>query len=176
MSENRIEAVVGLFQDAESANRATTEMRLQNVEFQHVSENALNAANQMPEIVYDPVENVKTNDVMGGILKGGAIGAGSGLLFIGVPVLNIAAPITGAIAGGWIGGVAAIDEAIRGIELPDQQTYQQLLAEGKSLVVIFANESDRMEYAKQLKILGAIEVNQHPPVLEASFHDRQTQA
>ena len=173
--ENRIEAVVGVFQDAKSANRATAEMRRQNVAFQRVSRRDPTASNQMPEIVYDQVEDVEDTDVMGGILKGGAIGAGSGLLFIGVPGLNIAAPIFGSIAGGWIGGVAAVDEAIRGIELPDLESYRKLLAEGKSFVVVSGKESERLEYAKQLERLGATKVHQHPPVLEASFHHRKPQ-
>ncbi len=168
-----IEAVVGVFQDSEAASRAATEMRRQNVPLHRVSQRDASAEHEMPAIIYDEVEEVSGADVTGGILKGGAIGAGSGLLLIAVPGLNIAAPIFGAIAGAWIGGVASIDEAVRGIGLPALETYQQLLAEGRSFVVIAANESLRLEYAKQLENLGAIQVHQHPPALEASFHHRE---
>ena len=170
-----IEAVIGIFENSELANRAATELKRQNVAIQRVSRRDPSAANEMPEIIYDEVDDVANADVMNGILKGGAIGAGSGLLFFGVPGLNIAAPIFGAMAGGWIGGIAAVDEAIRGIELPDQQKYQDLLSEGKSFIVISANEAERLQYANQLEKIGATEVNQHPPVREASFHERRLQ-
>lgn len=170
------EAVVGVFENSDSAKRAAIELRRQNVVIQRVSCRDPLADNEMPEIIYDQVEDVEGTDVMGGVLKGGAIGAGSGLLFMGVPGLNVAAPIFGAMAGAWIGGVAAVDEAIRGIELPDKRSYQNLLSEGKSFVVISASESERLEYAKQLEKIGAIRINQHPPVLEASFHKRESHA
>ena len=121
----------------------------------------------MPDIVYDDIEDLDMADTTKGMLTGGAIGAGSGLLLIGIPGLNIAAPIIGGIVGAWIGGIAGIDEAVRGIELPDQDDYKRMLAQGKSFVVIAGDEATRIEYGNKMQKLGALEVHQHPPVLQA---------
>lgn len=169
-NKEKVEAVVGVFDDTATANRAASELQNSDVELHRVSLKDPTAQNKMPEIFYDKVDEVAENDVARGALKGGAIGAGSGLLFIGVPGLNIAAPIVGFLAGAWIGGIAGIDEAWRAVRLPDPVDYYKMLAEGKSFVVIAADEPERIKFAAELEKLGATEIHQHPPVLEASFH------
>jgi hypothetical protein len=166
----KLEAVVGVFRDLSLANRAVTQLRGSDIELHRVSRKDPTAKDEMPEIYYDTVNEVRDDDIVRGVVKGGAIGAGSGLLFIGVPGFNVAAPIFGALAGAWIGALAGIDEAWRGVELPDPIDYSRLLAEGKSFVVISADQATRIKYAAELEKLGATEVHQHPPVLEASFH------
>jgi hypothetical protein len=142
------EAVVGVFENSDSAKRAAIELRRQNFVIQRDSCRDLLSDNEMPEIIYDQVDDVVGADALCGVLKGGAIGGGSRLLITGVPGLNVAAPLVGAIAGAWIGDAAAVDEAIRGIELPDKRSYQNLHSDGKSFVVISASVSEQLEYAK----------------------------
>lgn len=168
--DQRLEAVVGVFDDASLANRAASQLQESAGELHRVSRKDPSAENEMPDIFYDKVDHVTADDVMHGAMKGGAIGAGSGLLFIGVPGLNVAAPIFGALAGAWIGGIAGINEAWRAVELPNPVDYSKLLSKGKSFVVIAADEQTRIKCASELKKMGATEVNQHPPVLEGSFH------
>lgn len=165
-----LEAVVGIFDDAEAALRAARELDGTGFELHRVSKKDPDAEKELPEIWYDHVEKLSEEDVSLGVLKGSLIGTGSGLLFIGVPGLNIAAPIAGALVGAWIGAIAGIDETERGIKLPDLLDYNKQLAAGKSFVVITADENKRIELAAKLEQLGAVEVNQHPPVQEASFH------
>lgn len=161
-----IEAVVGVFNSPDDASRVAASLRGPELKLQRVSRNDPAATDDMPTIVYDDIEQVETKDMTNGILQGGAIGAGSGLLLLGVPGLNIAAPIAGALVGMFIGGVAGIDEAIRGIELPNESDYQRMLVAGKSFVVIARDESARIDLANKMSELGAEEVHQHPPVLQ----------
>jgi len=161
-----VEAVIGIFETPEDANRAAASMRGPEMELQRVSRRNPTATDEMPNVVYDSIEEVSNNNVAKGVLQGGAIGAGSGLLLLGVPVLNLLAPFAGALAGAFIGGVAGIDEANRGIELPNQEDYRRMIAEGKSIIVINGTESERIKLENQMKGLGAIETHQHPPVLQ----------
>ncbi|MFT5304402.1 MAG: hypothetical protein ACI87E_004627 [Mariniblastus sp.] len=161
-----IEAVVGVFSSSDDASRVAASLRGPELKLQRVSRNDPAATDDMPAIVYDDIEQIETKDMTKGLLQGGAIGAGSGLLLLGVPGLNIAAPIAGALTGMFIGGVAGIDEANRGVNLPDKSDYQRMLAEGKSFVVIAGDESIRIDLANKMSELGAEEVHQHPPVLQ----------
>ena len=86
-----------------------------------------------------------------------------------IPGFNIAAPIAGALAGAWIGGVAAIDETDRRIQLPDRTTYQKMLNDGKALIVICGDRKTRQEYEWKFDELGATTVFQHPPIYDAGF-------
>ncbi len=162
-----IEAVVGVFDDPRDSSRVAASLRSPQLQVQRISRNDPIAAGDMPQLVYDNVEEIGPEDAVHGLLAGGAIGAGSGLLFLGVPGLNVAAPVVGLLAGAWIGGVAGIDETARGIALPNADDYRQMLADGKSFVVIAGDESQRIECEKQMWVLGALQVHQHPPVLQA---------
>lgn len=162
-----IEAVVGIFADQVEASRVAASIRGPELKLQRVSRSNPAATDDMPEIIYDEIEEVPTNTVVKGMVQGGAIGAGTGLLVMGVPVLNIFAPIGAALAGAFIGGVAGVDESQRGIELPNKEGYQQALADGKSIIVIAGTAAERLKYENQMKELGAIETHQHPPVRHA---------
>ncbi len=160
-------AVVGVFGTHQEANRVATALASAGLNLQRVSRRDPTVSGDMPDIFYDDITAITTQPFINGMLQGGAIGAGSGLLLLGVPGLNILAPIAGALAGIFIGGVAGIDEANRGIELPNQVDYQRMLASGQSFVVISGDEATRIKYGNQMMELGALAIHQHPPVLEA---------
>lgn len=165
-SNQPLEAVVGVFESQELATQAAASLDGPDLNVKRVSRVDGKGTEELSQIVYDDVDNVGAADTAKGMLTGGAIGAGSGLLLLGVPGLNVVAPIVGTLAGAWIGGIAGIDEANRSAELPNQEDYRTMLAEGKSFVVIAGDESSRIGYGYQLKEMGALEVHQHPPVLE----------
>jgi hypothetical protein len=162
-----IEAVVAVFEDATVANRAAAAMQHQDLVVHRVSRRDPKSENELPQIAYDPIQEIEIKEGVDGMLKGGAIGAGSGLLLLGIPGLNIAAPFVGAIVGAWIGNIAQVDEANRAAKLPNQEDYRRMLATGKSFVVIPGDEATRIEAGNKLKELGAQEIWQHPPVLHA---------
>jgi hypothetical protein len=159
-----IEAVVGVFADQTEASRVAASIRTPDLDLQRVSRRNPTATDAMPDLVYDQIEEVSSLDVAAGVVQGGAIGAGSGLLLLGVPVINVFAPIAGALAGAFIGGVAGVDEAKRGIRLPNLEDYQRKLAAGKSIIVISGDEATRQECENKMNELGAEETFQHPPV------------
>ncbi|QEG24668.1 hypothetical protein [Mariniblastus fucicola] len=165
--EDALEVVVGVFNSHEQASRAAASVRDPDLKVQRVSRTDPTAPNEMPEIVYDDIEEVSSNEIANGAMIGGAIGAGSGLLLFAIPGLNVAAPIAGALAGAWIGSVAGIDEASRGIELPNQIDYRKMLAQGKSFVVVAGDEKARSKCGMQMVELGAEDVHQHPPIAHA---------
>ena len=166
-AEGPVEAVVAVFDSPDDARRAATAIKVPGLDIHSVSRTESGMDDALPAIAYDKIDDASSGDVTKGALEGGAIGAGSGLLLMGIPGLNVIAPVAGAIAGAWIGAVAGLDEANRAVELPDAENYRTMLAEGKSFVVIAGDEEARLEYANALKDQGAIEVHQHPPVLHA---------
>lgn len=164
VDQDKLEVVIGVFDSHENASRVAASLRGPDMKVQKVSRTDPGAPDQMPEIVYDEIEDINSASIANGALLGGAIGAGSGLLLLAVPVLNVAAPIAGAVAGAWIGAVAGIDEANRGIMLPNQEDYRQMLAQGKSFVVIAGDEAKRAKYENLMVELGAKDTHQHPPI------------
>ena len=173
--DQALAAVVGVFGTHQEATRVAAALAEAGLNLQRVSRRDPTVSSEMPDIFYDDITSITTQPVINGMLQGGAIGAGSGLLLLGVPGLNILAPIAGALAGIFIGGVAGIDEANRGIELPNQVDYQRMLAAGQSFVVISGDEATRIKYGNQLMELGALAIHQHPPVLEAIRTSVQSQ-
>lgn len=165
-----LEVVVGVFPTAEDSSRVAASLRGPDIKLQRVSIEDPAVPGKMPQMFFDDIEDVELSDVNKGMLTGAAIGLGAGLL-VGIPTGAIgfvaAAPLAGLLAGGWIGGVAGVDEAQRGIELPNPVDYQQMLSDGKSVVVIAGDEQTRMDYGLQMMQLGAEEVYQHPPIHHA---------
>jgi hypothetical protein len=166
--EQKLEVAIGVFDTHEDASRVAASLRGPEMKVQKISRADPATPDSMPEIVYDEIEEVSTGNIADGAMLGGAIGAGSGLLLLALPIagagaLAVAAPLAAGIAGAWIGSVAGIDEAKRGVELPDQEDYRKMLADGKSFVVIAGDEAKRLDYGNQMKDLGAEEIFQHPP-------------
>jgi hypothetical protein len=170
-----VEAAVAVFpnqQLAAEAARALSGTGLQVKEVRHRSGDGNDPPRGLEDLEFENVRHVESTDVVSGIVKSGAIGAVSGLLLIGVPVVGLAAPIGGMLAGALIGGMAGVDEKNRAIEQPDLERYNAMLAEGKSLLVMPGDEEARIEYQKQLYDLGAEHVWQHPPTGETVRDER----
>ncbi len=164
--EPAVEAVVGVFDDPSLAAHAARQLRKDGIEFKRVTESS-EATEGLLGIAYEDVDVVNMESVSKGIGVGGGLGAAAGLVLMAVPGLGFAAPIAGFLGGALIGGMAGIDESVRAIELPAPIDYSAIVAEGKSLLAISGDESQRLEYAKMLDELGAIKINQHPPTQEA---------
>ena len=162
--QSAFEVVIGLFDTQEHASRVAASLRSPDLIVQKISKKARTSPDQLPDIVYEDVDQIEGDHVVNGALLGATIGLTSGLLFLAVPGLNLAAPVAGGLVGAWIGGIAGIDEANRGIELPDPKDYRDMLDAGKSLVVIAGEESLRVDFGVKLTELGAKKVFQHPPI------------
>lgn len=157
-------SVVGVFDSPADACRAAVNLRGPNLKVQGVSQTIPVVPNGTPEIAFYEVGEEEMRDkFINGMLTGGAIGAGSGLLLVGIPVLNLAAPVVGAMVGAWIGAIAGIDEATRVNEVPREIDYHRMLAEGKSFVVITGDEAELLVYGEKMVALGASDVHQHSP-------------
>ena len=148
-NQEKLEVVIGVFGNHQDASRVAASLRGPETKLQKISRRDPASPDQLPEIVYENIEEIGSDDIASGALLGGAIGAGSGLLLMALPAatvgLAIAAPFAAGLAGAWIGAVAGVDEANRGIELPNQDDYQRLLADGKSFVVIAGDEAKRSQ-------------------------------
>lgn len=160
---NNIEAVIGVFATQGKLETARQSLNDEGVETRRIAYGEDSHYPETPNVVYDETEKVTANDVVDGVVKGAAVGAASGLLLVAIPGIGIAGPIAGALGGGFIGGIAGIDESDRGAEQPNREDYRKLLAGGKSLLIIAGNEIERQKYALKLQELGAESVNQHPP-------------
>lgn len=170
-----IEAVVAVFDSPEDASRVAASIRSPELQMQRVSRQDGLADDEMPNVIYENFDENDPDEISRGMVTGGAIGAGSGLLFLGIPILNVVAPVAGGIVGAWIGAVAGAADAHRADQLPDKERYQQMLKEGKSFVVISGNESERIEYEAKLRELGVTQTFQHPPIGQL-FADKTSEA
>ncbi len=168
-----IDAAVGVFSTREQAASAARQIAQSGIEVKQVQRRNIESdvpPKGLDDLHFEHVEAVEGNDVVSGMVKSGAIGAVSGLLLIGIPIVGLAAPIGGMLAGALIGAMAGIDEKNRAIEQPDVQRYNEMIAEGKSLLVLPGDEESRIKYQKQLYDLGAEYVWQHPPTGETVRH------
>ncbi len=168
------EAIVAVFTSADAAAHAVRSLDQVGLEFAEISAESPPSDDQLAaslrELFYSKTNAVGSTDVVDGIAKGAAIGAATGLLFIAVPIIGLMAPIGGFLGGALIGGMAGIDEAAREAKLPDLDDYRQLLDAGKGLVVIPGDEAFRTRLQKELKMLGAESVHQHPPIAQSLRH------
>ena len=162
-----IHVAVGVFRNADELSRVSASIRNPDIEFQRVSLSDPASADDLPKIVYDPIDHIDADDVNQGIKTGSLIGFSSGLL-AGVPMMGtgmfLAAPLAGLLAGAWIGGVAGVAEAHRSEELPSHDDYETMLKDGKALLVISGDEKERERVGNEMMELGATKVYQHPPL------------
>ena len=176
--EQPVEAVVAVFADAEHARNATEDLRSLGLEFDEVPRARRDSetrgvgprapiVHQLSEIFYDPSNHITTSDVAAGATKGAAIGAIAGAVLVALPGIGLGVVVAGALGGAFIGGVAAIDEGDRSIQLPTLADYRKMLRNGKSLVVVYAEEGIRMKIQNRLNERGAEHTYQHPPVLHS---------
>ncbi len=161
-------ALVAVFSSRTTAGSAVRSLDNVGLAFAEISSEPIATNDEqisaLQEMFYSTTHLVDSSDVIDGIAKGAAIGAATGLLFVAVPVVGLVAPLGGALGGALIGGMAGIDESMREAKLPDLENYRQMLGAGKGLVVIPGDESFRCKVENELRILGAEEVYQHPPV------------
>ena len=164
-----IHVAIGVFKNADELSRVSASIRSPEIEFQRVSLADPLSTDDLPDIAYDPTEEIKVDDVSQGMKTGGLIGFSAGLL-AGIPTMGtgliFAAPLAGLLAGAWIGGIAGIDEANRGEELPNEKDYEAMLKDGKALLVISGDEKERSRVGIEMQKLGAEKVYQHPPLHE----------
>ena len=165
--EKPIHVAIGVFQNADQLSRVKAAIDFPEIKFQRVSLSDPASADDLPEIVYDPIDHIEAEDVNKGIKTGSMIGFSSGLI-AGLPLMGsgmgFAAPLAGLLAGAWIGGVAGIAEAHRTEDLPSHDEYEAMLKEGKALLVISGDAKEREKVGNEMMELGATKVYQHPPL------------
>ena len=164
-----LHVAIGVFENSDDMSRVAASIKGPEVEFQRVSLSDPSTADDIPKIVYAPIENIEAKHVNDGVKTGGMIGFSTGLI-AAIPAIGtgvfFAAPLAGLLAGAWIGGVAGVDEAHRGERLPSHDDYEKLLEEGKGLLVISGDEQERGRIENEMRNLGAVDVHQHPPLHE----------
>jgi hypothetical protein len=170
--EGEHDATVGIFPDQDSARNAISLLIENGIEITHISHVEHDVSTEAPDLHITSLDDVEPEHVVRGISKGATIGALAGLIGLAIPGLGLGAAITGALGGGLIGGMAAIDEAIRARNQPGLQQFQDYLHAGKSLLIVFGNEARRITAENCMKEARAERVSQYPPVLE-SIHPEQ---
>ena len=162
---------VGLFEDQFTAREAISLLIQNGIERSQIRQVAAGRNEHDLDLEFSKIEDVLPIDAANGIAKGASVGAIAGLVGFAVPGiglgLGIATSIAGALGGGLIGGMAGIDEAVRSRDQPKLVDYQELLRQGKSILVVVGDESLRMKAENCMKQAGAKTTMQYPPVLEA---------
>lgn len=163
----RLEVVIGVFENQETARRAAAAMQ-GDLQFREISAGGSGTvsaeAEELRQVFFSDTHGTGSAAVASGIAKGAAIGAASGMLFVAVPAFGLAASVAGAFGGALIGGMAGIDEAQREASLPKLEDYRRMLSEGRGLVAISGNPEARAAAENRLRELAALDAFQHPPL------------
>jgi hypothetical protein len=130
--------------------------------------------NNLTDIPTTETEQPGMGAAMGGVV-GGALGAAGGM-GLGVAVASVLVPGVGAVlaigmgaaallaAGGAIGGAAAGEaleaDMVRGLPIDELFVYEDALRQGRSVVIVFAEDNDQAARARQVfEAAGAVSVD-----------------
>lgn len=158
-SSGGVKAVIGVFSDRDSAEKAVRQLRSQGFnteEINIISKGQNNSGSKTYE-----------DDITDGALTGGTLGGIGGLLVgagaLAIPGIGpiiaagpIAAALSGAVAGSIAGGL--IDW---GIPAETSQKYEQSVAQGNILAVIRSDAAKVQQAAQILRQNGASDVESH---------------
>jgi len=154
-----VKAVIGVFSDRDSAEKAVRQLRSQGFNTEEINIISKGQKNDGSKTYED--------DITDGALTGGTLGGIGGLLVgagaLAIPGIGpiiaagpIAAALSGAVAGSIAGGL--IDW---GIPAETSQRYEQSVAQGNILAVIRAEATKVQQAAQILRQNGASDVESH---------------
>lgn len=154
-----VKAVIGVFSDRDSAEKAVKQLRSQGFNTEEINIISKGQNNSDSKTYED--------DITDGALTGGTLGGIGGLLVgagaLAIPGIGpiiaagpIAAALSGAVAGSIAGGL--IDW---GIPAETSQKYEQSVAQGNILAVIRSDAAKVQQAAQILRQNGASDVESH---------------
>lgn len=159
MQNNKRQTVVAVYSDWKSADNAIANLRNSGFTNEEIS-----------IISKEHRDNGKTYDdnISDGVVTGGTIGGIGGLLLsagaLAIPGVGpilaagpIAAAVTGAAAGGVVGGLVDL-----GIPSEDSKSYEQSVARGEVLAIVHTFENKVNTASEILRKNGAQRVKVHP--------------
>lgn len=158
-SSGGVKAVIGVFSDRDSAEKAVKQLRSQGFNTEEINIISKGQNNSDSKTYED--------DITDGALTGGTLGGIGGLLVgagaLAIPGIGpiiaagpIAAALSGAVAGSIAGGL--IDW---GIPAETSQKYEQSVAQGNILAVIRSDAAKVQQAAQILRQNGASDVESH---------------
>jgi len=143
--------VLGVFDDALTARRAMEALRDSTYPFEDVS--IISRQTQDGEAVSSTEDVSAGEGAAVGAVWGGLIGLGA-LLIPGIgPFIAggaLFAALTGAVTGAVVGGITAALVDFGGIPEAEARQFEQYVHEGKTLIVVKANNSDDAYEARQI--------------------------
>lgn len=143
--------VLGVFDDALTARRAMEDLRDSTYPFEDVS--IITRQTQDGDAVSSTEDVSAGEGAAVGAVWGGLVGLGA-LLIPGIgPFIAggaLFAALTGAVTGAVVGGITAALVDFGGISEAEARQYEQYVHEGKTLIVVKANNSDDAYQARQI--------------------------
>ncbi|MFN9750548.1 MAG: hypothetical protein ACK54I_02725 [Planctomycetota bacterium] len=177
---NRV-ALLTVFEDLPAAGHAVAALQAAGYPSRQIELVTYGVAEQSPELDMPLHSDSSVTSLVSEAEKGGLLGleiaAVAGVMatmvtFPGVAIaMLIAGGLTGAIMGG-IGGLetASLDDSV---DLPTPADYEQLLLEGKKLVVVLGSHEEVSAAKGILSRLPSIQGHFHP-ISEHQFHEHPT--
>ncbi|MEQ8789314.1 MAG: hypothetical protein RIC55_23675 [Pirellulaceae bacterium] len=158
------QCVVAVFEDASSADAAVRSLRDSDVSNDHISLVATSVKQQTPEIQEELQfgdEAVKRAAIGAGV--GGVLGllAGATVLAVtGLGMVFAAGPVGAGLAGSVVGAFLG---AMRGWGVSEDQLqkYEELVRDGKVLVIVHGGPLETAQAQQQLEQLNAQKVHLH---------------
>jgi hypothetical protein len=162
-------ALVTVFHDLPAAAHAVAALHAAGFTAQQIELVTYGVAEQSPELEMPLSPETTSSSLMLNAEKWGLLGleagAVAGVLAAITTFPGIVLPmlIVGGLTGGYMGAIAGVEQAVLDdrIDLPELDDYEQLLTEGKKLVVVLGSHDEALRAKEVLARTPSIQGHMH---------------
>lgn len=172
-------ALVTVFDDLKTASDVIHALVASGFPHSRIEVVTYNVQDQAHDVSTPKVHDTTMSSLESGMGKGAGIGAAAGAaggviaaLATAFPGIIIGTVLMGTLVGGFVGGISGIEraDADDSVNLPTVEEYNELLDNGKKLVVVHGSHSE-VERAKEI-VKSMLHVSSHIHLIHGhEFHE-----
>ena len=168
-------ALVTVFEDLETAKSVVEKLHEAGFSLDKIELVTHRVHTEAPEVETPIVHETTESSMIQGATKWGGLGVGTGLLagiLTGFPGLALGMAMMGGVTGAIMGGMAGVDHAVNddSVDLPTLDEYEQMVKNGRSLVVVQGNHEEVMRAEEVVKDFP--DIHQHVHAMHGhEFHE-----
>lgn len=165
-SEAEQKALVCVFNDMATAAKVTSNLKNSGIPLSRIELVCYGVNEEAPEISTPKVHETTLTSMLDGATKWGALGAGTGVvagLLTAFPGLVLGMAAVGGMTGAIVGGMAGIEHSVEddSVDLPTLEEYEQLVNDGKKLVVVVGTHEQVMNAESMVKEMSDVRRHIH---------------
>lgn len=167
--------LVAVFEDLETAKKVVEKLHASGFALDKIELVTRDVGQEAPQLMTPKVHETTGALMIASAGKWGGVGAGAGLLaglLTGNPGLALGMAAMGGMTGAFVGGMAGVDQAVEddAVNLPTLSEYEQLVQNGRCLVVVLGGH-DKVMHAEAI-IKGLPDIHRHLHALHGhEFHE-----